>query len=99
MDDVEEAEKDIHGDNFEGVEDDNADLHVARAVEARSCLPNNGFVGVRVRWKFVWTQTSMRVLAAKKLSAGAARTKTRSMEAMLMLKRPRSAGLLITCGQ
>lgn len=53
MDDVEEAEKDIHGDNFEGVEDDNADLHVARAVEARSCLPNNGFVGVRVRWKFV----------------------------------------------
>ena len=38
MDDVEESEEDIHGDNFEGVKDDNADFHVARAVEARSCL-------------------------------------------------------------
>ena len=47
MDDIEEAEKNIHGDNLEGVKDDNAELHVARAVEARSCLPNIGFVGVR----------------------------------------------------
>ena len=52
MDDIEEAEKNIHGDNLEGVKDDNAELHVARAVEARSCLPIIGFVGVRGRWKF-----------------------------------------------
>ena len=47
MDDIEEAEKDIDGDNFEGVKDDHADFHVARAVEARSCLPSIGFVGER----------------------------------------------------
>ena len=47
MDDIEEAEKNIHGDNLEGVKDDNAELHVARAVEARSCLPSIGFVGER----------------------------------------------------
>ena len=46
MDDIEEAEKDIDGDNLEGVKDDNAELHVARAVEARSCLLSIGFVGV-----------------------------------------------------
>ena len=46
MDDIEEAEKNIHGDNLEGVKDDNAELHVARAVEARSCLLSIGFVGV-----------------------------------------------------
>ena len=46
MDNVEESEEDIHGDNFEGVKDDHADFHVARAVEARSCLLSIGFVGV-----------------------------------------------------
>ena len=58
MDDIEEAEKDIDGDNFEGVKDDDADLHVARAVEARSCLPNIAFVGVRGTWNLeVWFDT------------------------------------------
>ena len=38
MDDVEESEEDIDGDDFEGVKDDHAGLHVVRAIEAGSCL-------------------------------------------------------------
>ena len=40
MDDVEESEEDIHGDDFEGVKDNDPDLHVPGAVEAGSCLHN-----------------------------------------------------------
>ena len=43
MDDVEESEEDIHGDDFEGVKDNDPDLHVPGAVEAGSCLHNIGF--------------------------------------------------------
>ena len=43
MDDVEESEEDIHGDDFEGVKDNDPDLHVPGAVEAGPCLHNIGF--------------------------------------------------------
>ena len=38
VDDVEESEEDIDGDDFQGVKDDHTDLHVMRAGEAGSCL-------------------------------------------------------------
>ena len=38
VDDVEESEEDIDGNDFQGVKDDHTDLHVMRAGEAGSCL-------------------------------------------------------------
>ena len=66
VDDVEESEEDIHGDNFEGVKDDHADFHVARAVEARSCLFQYWFCRRKRYKEEEMEETSMAVLAAKK---------------------------------
>ena len=52
MEDEEESEKNIHRDDFEGVKDEHADLHVARAVEARSCLLLN--IGYYI-WSSYWS--------------------------------------------
>ena len=38
VDDVEESEEDNDGNDFQGVKDEHADLHVVRAAKAGSCL-------------------------------------------------------------
>ena len=74
VDDIEESEEDIDGNDFQGVKDDHADLHVVRAGKAGSCLHKicSGNKRLRGDWKHKYgapvgvDETSNIVLAEKK---------------------------------